>query len=188
MTEVALEAKPTLLPPQGDQRALVRAIYELHKTLRMNALYYGKRLQQVQRFNLLFGIVLAVFTSSTVASILSSHHRIAVTISLIAAVLSVTKPILALSKLVERYSKIWSAYIALSRETGRVVEDLQVLRKVEPYMEHIFNGVREKFDDLSKRDDDPYPNMKLLLAQKNAVERELPPENFWYPTQSPSQP
>jgi hypothetical protein len=147
----------------------------------MNALYYGKRLKRVQRFNLIFGIVLAVFTSSTVVSIVASDHTTATIVALIAAVLSVVSPILALSTVVERYSKLWSAYIGLSRETGHIVEDIQVLRKVEPYMERVYNSVREKFDDLSKREDDPYPNMKLLLAQKNVVERELPPENFFYP-------
>jgi hypothetical protein len=180
MAKMIAESRPQSLPPSGaDEYELVCAIYDLHRTLRMNALYYGKKLSTLQRWNTSLEISIAVSSAATVGS-LAVFKPLLPYLAALAAILGVVKPILGIPKQIERYSKLWSDYIAISLETGRVVGQIQIYQKVTPEMEKIIEDVRDRFDELSKRED-PYPNMKQLAKQQQAVDIELPSTRLWAP-------
>jgi hypothetical protein len=185
MESLTEDARPQSLRPKADQFEMVWGIYDLHRVLRMNALYYGKKLRRVQGWNLAIEIGIALSTSATIGTLLRpvpGFHWLLWVFSLTAAVLGVLKPIIGLPRRVERLSKLWSDYITLSLETGRIVGQIQAYQHVSPEMENAVESVRDRFDELSKRED-PYPNAGLLKKQQAVVEKELPMDRLWSPPQ-----
>ena len=165
--------------PHADQYEAVCEIYNVHRILRMNALYYGNKLWWLQRWNLIFEIAIAVSTSATVGSLALMKSAVPY-LAATAAILGVIKPILAIPARIERLSKLWADYISLSLETGRIVNRMQSCQCIEPGMAKAMEDVQNRYDELQKRDD-PYPNTRLLMKQKKAVDREIPATGLWAP-------
>jgi hypothetical protein len=165
--------------PHTDEYEAVCEIYSVHRILRMNALYYGIKLRRLQHSNLGLEISIAVSTSATVGALAVMKSAIPY-LAAAAALLGVIKPLLAIPARIERLSKLWADYISLSLETGRIVNRMQSCQCIESDMAKAMEDVRNRYDELQKRDD-PYPNTGLLLKQKKAVDREMPHASLWAP-------
>jgi len=188
MTTLASEPRPQSSQHMADQYELGCSLYELHRKLRMNALYYGKKLVDLQRRNFWLEVAIAISTSATVGSLaifkLAAFWWVMPSLAAIAAILGVVKPLLGYSDEIARLSKMWNGYISLSLETASMVDDARTHQEISQETESRFKLVRDKFEELSKRDD-PYPDKDLLMAQKIAVDRELPASGFWSPPSAP---
>ena len=98
----------------------------------------------------------------------------------VAAILTVIKPTLAYSKRIEKFTTLWAGYLEISLALCRIIEEMQIIHDVTPEVIKGFNLIRNRFDDLSKRDD-PYPNLRLMKKQQKLVEKEVPTNCFWTP-------
>jgi len=157
----------------------VCGVYKLYRILRMNALYYGARVHRAQRINFWFEILIAISSSATVASV-AVFKPFFPYLAGITAILTVIKPILAFPKQIEKFTMLWSGYLEISLEVSQMIEEIQLTHDVTPEMRSNIILIRNKFDELSKRDD-PYPNKRLLNKQWVAVKEEVPTNCFWTP-------
>ena len=108
-----------------------------------------------------------------------------VTIALgtIAAVLSVLKPVLGLSKKIERASKLWSGYSAVFNSAKRLVRAMQVQKAFTAEMEKAVQELHDRIDGLCA-DDDPCPKDKLIRDIQDEVDAEIDAERWWCPPAS----
>lgn len=147
--------------PAIEPRELACQIYDLYRTIRMNALYYGAKLRNLQRWSLILEISVALATSATIGSLAVVKPALPY-VAVVAAILGVLKPILNISKRIERLSKLWLDYTNLYREANAIVSDMQMYHAVTPEMAERYLGIRERSGEICLRDD-PCPDQKSLL-------------------------
>jgi len=163
----------------------VRNVNNTYRTALLNRKYYGYRLSVVKKRNTALEIVIAVGTSSAVGawaiwqSTAVGANAWAV-LTCLAALFAVVKPILNLSKDVERYSKLFVGH-------GDVYYDLQAITMELARVRGYTDKIRETFESVLKRikqlgiEDDPKPNEKLHRRCFEEVKTEIPVNSLWWP-------
>jgi hypothetical protein len=184
MTTTAEKPTPAPIPSVSDPYEQVCAVYDLHNEVRMNFLYYSKRLLNRQRINLGMEIVIAVTTSATVGTVVVFKSLLP-WFAAVSAVLSVIKPILRLPTAIEGYTKIRAAYLAVSLQTRSIVREIQEYHQVTPEMQTTLRSVRHRLDELATQDD-AYPSKAQLLKHLSDAEEEMPANTLWCPPQATS--
>lgn len=168
---------------------LLREIYELQCTSRMNAIYYGARLGALQKEAFFMEVVTAVTASGSGVAALTLWNQGAGQVlwqglALTAAVVAVIKPLRAPGKRIEVFTRQQQGYQAnyfalkklgfLIRQAGAVTDD------------H-----RKRYDTVYDRhvqlntEDESTPDEDLRREAQDKVKRELPGSAFWWPTTPP---
>ena len=174
--------------PDADT-ALLKEIYELQCTSRMNAIYYGKRLGALQQEAFIMEVTTAVTASGSGVAALTLWNQgpgqlVWQGLALTAAIVAVIKPLRAPGKRIEVFTRQQQGYLAnyfalkklgfLIRQTGAVTDD------------H-----RKRYDTVYDRhvqlntEDETTPDDKLRQVAQEAVKRECPPASFWWPSAPP---
>lgn len=165
-------------------KATLLEIYDLYRTVLLNRKYYARRLDLTKKMNLWLEICLAVGTSGTIGAwaIWKTGYGqyIWIVIAGGAAILAVIKPIVQLSKGIERYSKLYVGYSDLFYDLQEVVGDIRKSRLFTKEMSNAVKNARNRIKKLAL-EDDPQPRQKLLVQCYNEVNREIPPERLWIP-------
>lgn len=152
----------------------------------LNVRYYGRKLARIQFWNLVFDIVIAIFTSSTIVSFFkgAAHGAwVTATFGIMAAVLTVLKPILNLPKRIERESKQWSGYMAVFVRLQAVERDIRIQNAIGTTTEAEIRQIHDRMNDLCMQDD-PCPPRRTINKCQADVNRLYPREWFWHPDQS----
>jgi len=105
------------------------------------------------------------------------------TFAAFATILSAVKPVIGLSKRIERYSKLWASYNSVFNSLRQVTADIRRNEGLRDEMERVYAGANERIDQLST-DDDTAPDRKTLLRIQDEVNEEFPPDRFWVPTRT----
>ena len=112
-----------------DSPELASDLGDAYRRSRMIALYYGCQLARAQRLTLWLDVSVAIGTSSTVATLgvwrSDTGHTFLSTVAGLATLVTVVRPILALSERVARYSKLWAEYNTVSAALERIVRDVR---------------------------------------------------------------
>src|SRR5687767_13862549 len=137
MTQAPAEsAAPVAQPPDDkpDLRTQVEEVYDHYRTARLNVKYYGRRLVKLQRRNFFLEAAIAVGTSATVGSLAiweTDYGKVVIgIIATISAVLGVLKPLLNLSKQIERVSKQWAEHSLIFNQLRRIVVDMRTYHRI----------------------------------------------------------
>jgi len=164
----------------------VKNVNNTYRTALMNRKYYGYRLSTVRTCNRALEILIAVGTSSAIGawaiwkstSIGANAWTI---VAGLAVLFAVVKPILNLSKDVERYSKLFVGHGDVYYDLKTITMELARLRDYTDKMNETFQKTLERIKQLAL-EDDPRIDEKLRRRCFKEVKEEIPVESLWWPT------
>lgn len=146
---------PDVSEQARDLYAVLEEVYDGYRTSRLNVLYYGRRLASLQRLNTSMEIAIALGTSGSFAALAFWKTQWGKVVfgglTALSAFLSVIKPVLNLSKKIERVSKLWTGYNIASNNLRRVVADVRAYHDVRPEMMPILNAANDAWINLAPR-------------------------------------
>lgn len=169
--------------------ALLKEVYELQCTSRMNAIYYGRRLDALQKEAFFMEVTTAITASgSGVAALALWNQGVGQlawqALALTAAVVAVVKPLRAPGKRIEVFTRQQQGYhgnffalkkLAFAIRQGGAVTDDHRKR---------FDSVYDRHVQLNT-EDETTPDEKIRAAAQEAVRKELPAAEFWWPPPPP---
>ena len=161
-------------------------LYDKYRTAMLNRKYYGIRLSNFQKTNLWIEISIAIGTSSALGSwaIWKDGYGVFAwaIIAGFSAVLAVIKPLLQLSKQIERYSKLFAGHSDVLFDFETLIDKVRRIENFTEDMEQTYERALERLRILAPQDD-PKPSLKLLKYCYQEVNRQIPPEHLWMPTE-----
>ena len=167
------ELRPTLIE-----------VYNLYRTALLNRKYYARRLAGWRWWNMVCEVAIALGTSGTIATWAvwkTGLGEYAWTfVAAFTAILAVLKPIIQLTKGIERYSKLYIGHSDLFYDLQGMVAEIQRTHNFSAEMISAIKSARGRFKKLAL-DDDPTPNPPQVRECYNEVNREIPPESLWVP-------
>src|SRR4030043_846554 len=162
-------------------------VYNEFRTARLNILYYSHQLRNLILINTTIEILIAIFTSSTIASIWFWKTDVGQCawqiFGVISAILAILKPILKMTDTITKKSEIASAYRELDQDFLRLKIMINQEKKYDESLKKEFEILlKKKGEIVSKyKDDDGPPSTRLLNRCFGQVNNELPVENFYIP-------
>lgn len=160
-------------------------IYTLLCRSGLNRDYYGIALARVQVVNTWLEIVVAAGTAGSGLSALTIWNTeygkiIWATLTVVATLLAVAKPVLQINKRVERLTRLYAGHS--DNYSNLLILASRIKRKgqLTEEMQNAFEAAEARYLELSK-EDDPHPNLRLLRTCQERVALRHPPESFWYP-------
>src|SRR4051812_35451872 len=165
--------------------ALLNGVYTLQCKSRMNAIYYERRLGQLQRHSFWMEIAIALAASgSGVGALLQTNKpwgpEIWQALALVAAVVAIIRPIYAPGKKIEAFTRQQQGYHASFFN----LEKLAFMIRQEG---HVTDDHRRRYDTFYDRyvqlstEDEPAPHERCLIYAQHRTEQQLPPAQFWWP-------
>jgi len=162
-------------------------VYNEFRTARINVLCYSYQLKILTRINTTMEIFLAIFTSSTIASIWFWKTNIGQyawqVFGILSAILAILKPILNLTDRIKKKSEIASAYRELDQDFLRLKIMINQEKKYNKVSKKEFETLlKKKSEIISRYKDDGGPPCKRLINKCfKQVQNELPANNFYIP-------
>jgi hypothetical protein len=141
----------------------LRYIYNSYRTSLLNRKYYGHRLTVFQSYNTVAEIFIAIGAAGSggVAglaiwgSITGQYAWLS--ISGIATVLGVIKPVLHFGRQIENYTKLYAGYSNVYLELRSIVEDIEVSKSLPSKLADKYESIRKRISELGGLDD-PKPD------------------------------
>jgi hypothetical protein len=169
--------------------ALLREIYELTCTSRMNAIYYGKRLGSLQKESFFMEVTTAVTASGSGVAALTLWNQGAgqvawQALALTAAVVAVVKPLRAPGKRIEVFTRQQQGYHANFFALKKLAFAIRQASQVSDDHRKAFDTVYDRHVQLNT-EDEMTPDDDLRRQAQDAVRKELPSEGFWWPPVPP---
>ena len=166
-------------------RIRLTQIYDSYRTALMNQKYYRYKISRTQTVNLTFEILIAVgATGSGVSAWALWKNEIGgdvwLVIAAVSALLAIAKPIVQLSKKVEKYSKLYSGYTDICFKLKDLKESIEYNRVLVLEDNRRYQDIPGLFRELGILEENP-PGKRLLAKCQKEVNREHPPESFWLP-------
>lgn len=161
-------------------------VYDQLRTARLNEMYYGCRLQTFERFNFWSEIVVAI-TSSTSAIAGFAFWNTATGTSmwkfllLLAAAISVVKPLLNLTKKIRSYEELLAGYRLLVHDLKDLKIDISQSREYTKLHQARFKKIIEKQRLLADKSPERTENRSVKMGCQIAVQTEMPATSFFVP-------
>lgn len=178
--------------PSRDTR-LFRQVYNLYTRYcdaLYNRLYYSRRLKIIKGWNTSLEVLLAVGTSSVIGSWALWGDEAGGTAWTIlagtAALLAVVKPVLQLTKQVERYTRLFTGYGDAFFDLDLLVSEVQSSEDYPPEIDGRLRDIQQRLKELAT-EDDPIPSKELEAKLRGEVQRIRPKETFWWPKSAASE-
>jgi hypothetical protein len=168
----------------------LKIIHREFRTAALNKKYYGYKLDCYQHANTWLEILIAIgaTTGTGIAGFAIWKSGAGTTawaiISGLSIVLAAVKPIIALPKQIERYSKLASSYSTIFEAYRGMEQDFEATGLTTENVD-AFKKLRAQVVELSA-DDDRNPSRKLIKRFEDEVNREIPTSSLWMPTLSAS--
>jgi len=170
--------------PDGPVFEQAWQIYDTLRTALLNKKYYACRLAKQRQLTFWLEWMLAAATSGTVATWAIWHAEWGRTtwaaVAGVATVMSFTKPLLNLSKEIERLTKLHTGFTLPYVELLDLVNDMSVQRTLSSEALRQYHGLRKRLNDLTI-EDDPQPKKRLRRRCTKEVLEELAMDRFWSP-------
>jgi hypothetical protein len=167
-------------------RALLDIIYNSYRQQLLNSMYYTARLATYRKYNLWMELAIAVgATGSGGIATLAIWGSITgqyawLTISGVAALLGVIKPVLQLSKEIEKFTGLSTGHSSVYYDLKHLAEDIAISRSIPQGIVEKFSSIRERVANLGFH---PAAHSHTALIQKlqAQVNDAIPLEKLWYP-------
>jgi hypothetical protein len=164
-------------------------VYDLYRTARLNVKYYCGRLRLRERQNFVIEIVIAATASgSAIAGFTfwtSGLGRIVwQTLSVIAAVLAVTKPLLKLPEKIRQLEETISGFRTLEHDLRKIEISIRQERQFTKDHRTRFNAALERMNDLVSKPAELSEDKRLKRECQAEVVRELPASRFYVPVEN----
>jgi len=159
-------------------------LYRTYRTALLNRKYYACRLTLYRRWNLGLEIALAVGTSGTIGAWAvwknGTGQYLWTFIAGAAAILALLKPILALPKQIERYTRLFSGYSDLFYDLEQLSNDARISRSLSKEMIKSYGRSLDRYRKLAG-EDDAQPDQYLRRKCYEDVLKEIPASGLWVP-------
>jgi hypothetical protein len=160
-------------------------VYDLHRTVRLNAKYYAARLNSLERCNFWIELVLAVSASSTITSLWLWTTPLGQTFwkvfGVATALLAIAKPLLKLTDRIRRMERVQCAYDALDHDLYRLSVQISQAKSYTPQMQKQFFDAISRKGQLVKDRVEGRMYVRLRRRCEQAVISELPVDRFFIP-------
>lgn len=191
ITQVLMTAATHTRWPDADI-ALLSEIYDLQCTSRMNTLYYDNRLARVMSISFWMEVVTAASASGSgllaVLNDAGGWGNVAwQALALFAALVAVIKPIYAPSKKIELFTRQQQGYHANYFSLKKLAFNIRQEGVVSEEHRRHYSTVFDRHVQLATEDENS-PNRKLVLMAQERTARELPPDSFWWPPTTATEP
>ncbi len=176
----------TMSDAQEDYR-LASQINEAYINARMNAIYYGRRLDQLRRVVRVVDVAIAIGLSTSIGGLAVLHagagHMLLDIAVAVSALLGVAKPILNPQAAADRAGKLWTTYSNVYESMKAMQAEIQLRDGVTPDDARRLREVQATVRGL-EADEEPRPRSDWWEAALDNAERELPTERLWWPAGS----
>jgi hypothetical protein len=160
-------------------------LYDYYRTSLLNAKYYARRLEFWKRISIWSDCLIAVSASASFAGLAiwkSDLGKNSFTVILaIAAVLSALRPITRIPDKIDRVSKLHYGYLELYYRIEGLVSEMRSLGHVTPEQLSKAADLSDRFRAM-ELEGDAYQNPKILLKYQDEIERILPADRLWLPS------
>jgi len=161
-------------------------VYDLLRTARLNSKYYSGRIARLQRQQFwLDALVAAAASGSALASLpiwSTSFGRPAwQAFAIPAAVASVVKPSLNLSKRIRALEEVATAYRVFEAELRGIELTIRTRKAYDPVTRTHFEHVLGRLKELALKPAEAKEDTKLKRRCQEEVKRELPSTHFFVP-------
>lgn len=169
----------------SDLYQCVRNVHNTYRTALMNRKYYGYRLASVRTWNFWLEIGILVGTSTTAGAWgiwkAPPGANVWAVVAALATLAVIVKPILNLSKSVERYTKLFVGHGDAYYDLQMMVADLAGTKAYTNGTDKAFKGVLKRMQVLAS-EDDPKIDQKLRRKCFKEVKEEVAMNSLWWPT------
>jgi len=164
----------------------VWAVYDKLRTAFLNVRYYERRLQQTERLNFTLDIILAISAPSSAVAKLwvwdSNIGNIAWTILLIiAAFVSVAKPLLNLSKRIKNYETLVFGYRMLHFDLYEIKTSVETSKKYDKSLQLEFKKSLQREKTLIGNCQETHEDVAVKKQAENETLDRYPVESFFVP-------
>jgi hypothetical protein len=164
----------------------VWTVYDRLRTARLNVKYYSARLDRYEKWNFaLEFILLASAPSSAIAGLwfwnTETGKLVWQSLSVIAAIAAILKPLLGLTKRMKDYESSLSGYRGLEYDLMQIKALIEQKQKYDQALQTDFRKALEREKTLVIKSPETREDRKLKRECEEEVLRELPPERFFVP-------
>jgi hypothetical protein len=163
----------------------VWTVYNELRTARLNVKYLQRKLRTLKRVNLSYEIIMAVATSSTVAGFSfwqeGAGKAIWPGVGVVAALLSVVKPILKLPDTLQRKQELLASYMILDHDLNTIRVEIEFQKKYDEPLKGQFTRALQRKAELVQKDTGSTVSERLRRRCYSEVLRELPSKSFFVP-------
>jgi len=164
----------------------VWALYDKLRTACLNVKYYERRLQYFETLNFYLDIALAVSAPSSASAKLpfwntTIGNYIWISVSVIAAVVSVVKPFLALPKKIKEYEGIVSGYRMLYFDLEEIKSSVEQSQKYDKKMQFDFHKALQRERTLVGKCPEVCEKKNIKKICEDEVRNKYPSNSFYIP-------
>ncbi len=173
--------------PARDLEHPVWDVYDLLRTSRLNAKYFGCRVASFKRINFWIEFVLAATaTGSAIAGLAfwtTEPGKYAWQIlAVISALIAIAKPLLKLADRIQEVQELAGDFKGLEYELKKIEVAIRQERGFTPAMKKLFAASLDRFGVLAKKSEsESRIDTKLKRRCQEEVASELPSEKFFVP-------
>ena len=167
-------------------QARIVELYDCYRTSLMNAKYYARRLDRWKLASTISDGVVAISASGSFGSMAFWKQGVGAntfTVLLsIATLLSVLRPVLRIPDKIDHLSKLHYGYLELYYRIEALISEMRTAGRVSPEQLSKADALRERFRSL-ELEGDAYQSPKILLKYQDEIEKTLPTERLWLPSE-----
>lgn len=172
--------------PTANASHPVWAVYDLLRTVRLNVLYYGRRLRTLERANFWMESTLAVFApTSAVAGLwfwkTNSGKTVWLCCGVITAILSAIKPVLGLTKRIKGFEGVLSGYRLLEHDLRSIKISIEQKKKYDSSHQAEVKRTHDREKPLISQNIESFPIERIRKQCQIQVNSELPASCFFIP-------
>jgi len=160
-------------------------VYDQLRTARLNELYYGRRLLSYERINFCSEVVVAVTSSSAVAGLAfwssEAGNPAWKAMLALAAVVTVLKPLLNLTKRIRSYEELFSGYRLLFHDLKDLRIDISQAQDYTGEHQTRFKKIIEKQRLLADKSPERMEHGRVKSECQAVVLAEFPARAFFIP-------
>jgi len=167
-------------------QARVATLHDFYRTSLMNARYYARRLHAFKIGNLVADVVVALTASAAFVGLVvwrsDEGTWLLATLVATSAIISALRPVLRVSDTIDRYSKLHYGYLELFYRIESLVSEMRSVERIDEDHLHRATELSDRFRAL-ELEGDAYQNQKKLLKDQEDIERTIPADRLWLPSQ-----
>ncbi|WP_454253670.1 hypothetical protein [Pseudomonas sp. Marseille-Q7302] len=170
----------------------VWAVYDQLRTCRLNELYYGHRLAKYERINFWAEIIVAAASASSAVAGLALWNTgpgkyLWQILLILAAAISLAKPILNLTKKIRAYEEVLMGYRMMVYDYRDLRMDISQSQKYSTAHQARFKKLQQRMREICGKSPERVSKASLKKTCHSAVLEEFPDDQFFLPGENHGQ-
>lgn len=172
---------------KADQNHPVMHVYNQYYLATKSVRYFQAKLRKLERKNFWLEWIIAIFTSSSIASFFLWHTTLGSyfwkIFGLLAVILSISKPLLNYSGKIRRNQGLLSSYKGILHDLEKIRFLVRRKEKYDDETFFLFLGTMERLAMIDRELDVDSIDRKLVKKIEDEIRKELSSEEYYIPPQ-----